>query len=70
MARGGVTRLLLVPAILELILNEPAVSTVIPGMRKPAHVSRNLAVSDGRPLPTAVVAALRHHRWDRTTVIE
>jgi aryl-alcohol dehydrogenase-like predicted oxidoreductase len=55
---------------LRFILSEPAVSTVIPGMRKPAHVSRNLAVSDGRPLPFEVIAELRNHRWDRNTVIE
>lgn len=50
---------------LRFILASPAVSTVIPGMRKPAHVRANLAVSDGRPLDDALLARLRPHRWDR-----
>ena len=54
---------------LQFVLAESAVSTVIPGMRKTAHVERNLAVSD-RPLPPATLReALRGHRWDRTHVI-
>ena len=36
---------------LRHILQHPAVSTVIPGMRKLRHVEQNLAASDGRPLP-------------------
>ena len=32
---------------LRFILHHPAVSTVIPGMRRPTHVRANLAVSDG-----------------------
>jgi aryl-alcohol dehydrogenase-like predicted oxidoreductase len=54
---------------LRFILAERTVSTVIPGMRKTAHVDRNLAVSDGRSLPVEVIRALRQHRWDRTHVI-
>ena len=54
---------------LRFILHHPAVSTIIPGMRKPAHVERNLAASDGRPLPAEVLERLRKHRWDRTQVI-
>jgi aryl-alcohol dehydrogenase-like predicted oxidoreductase len=54
---------------LRFILAEPTVSTIIPGMRKTAHVDRNLAVSDGRVLPATLVNALRKHRWDRTHVI-
>lgn len=46
---------------LRFILANPAVSTVIPGMRTPGHVRANLGVSDGRPLD----GALRRHRWDR-----
>jgi aryl-alcohol dehydrogenase-like predicted oxidoreductase len=41
------------------------VSTVIPGMRKLRHVEENLAASDGRRLPPAVMTELRRHRWDR-----
>jgi aryl-alcohol dehydrogenase-like predicted oxidoreductase len=50
---------------LRFILEHPAVSTVIPGMRKPQHVERNLAASDGAPLPPRLMEALRAHRWDR-----
>ena len=34
---------------LRHILQHPAVSTVIPGMRKLRHVEQNLAASDGEP---------------------
>ena len=32
---------------LRFILHHPAVTTVIPGMRRPAHVERNIGASDG-----------------------
>jgi aryl-alcohol dehydrogenase-like predicted oxidoreductase len=51
---------------LRFIAAHPAVSTTIPGMRRPAHVERNLAASDGEPLPPRLLEALRAHRWDRT----
>jgi aryl-alcohol dehydrogenase-like predicted oxidoreductase len=51
---------------LRFILHHAAVSTTIPGMRKAAHVERNLAVSDGRVLSRDLLAELRRHRWDRT----
>ncbi len=54
---------------LRFILEHPAVSTTIPGMRKPAHVLQNTAVSDGRRLGEGLLASLRRHRWDRTHVI-
>ena len=50
---------------LRFILAHPDVSTVIPGMRKRAHVDANLGASDGKPLDPAVVQRLRAHRWDR-----
>ncbi len=50
---------------LRHILQHPAVSTVIPGMRKLRHVEQNLAVSDGVPLPAPLMDELRRHRWDR-----
>jgi aryl-alcohol dehydrogenase-like predicted oxidoreductase len=50
---------------LRHILEHPAVGTVIPGMRKLRHVEANLAASDGRALPPALMAELRRHRWDR-----
>lgn len=50
---------------LRYILSEPAVSTVIAGMRSAEHVRANIAVSDKGPLPAALIAKLRAHRWDR-----
>src|SRR3954451_14693985 len=50
---------------LRHILAHPAVSTVIPGMRKLRHVEANLAASDRRRLPAPLLAELRTHRWDR-----
>ena len=55
---------------LRFILANQDVSTVIPGMRKTAHVDRNLAASGGERLPARLLDALRTFRWDRTTVIE
>jgi aryl-alcohol dehydrogenase-like predicted oxidoreductase len=51
---------------LRFILSNPAVATVIPGMRKVAHVESNVAASDRGALPAEVLAGLRQHRWDRT----
>ena len=50
---------------LRFILEHPAVSTTIPGMRRPRHVERNLAASDGTRLPPRLRDALKAHRWDR-----
>jgi aryl-alcohol dehydrogenase-like predicted oxidoreductase len=54
---------------LRYILHHPAVSTVIPGMRSVGNVERNMAASDGTPFPSALLAAMRPHRWNRTTEI-
>ena len=51
---------------LRFILAHPAVSTVIPGMRKLNHVEANIAVSDGTTLHAGLITKLRAHRWDRT----
>lgn len=50
---------------LRFILSNPAVSTVIPGMRKLHHVEANIAASDAGPLPPELLAELRKHRWVR-----
>ena len=50
---------------LRFILSNPDVDTVIPGMRKPAHVRANLAATDVGPLPAELFVRLRDHRWDR-----
>lgn len=50
---------------LRYILSNPAVSTVIPGMRSMRNVERNMAVGDGDGLPEEQVQKLKAHRWDR-----
>jgi aryl-alcohol dehydrogenase-like predicted oxidoreductase len=50
---------------LRFVLSEPTVSTAIPGMRSVRNVDRNVAVSDGRGLPTEQRDKLRAHRWVR-----
>jgi aryl-alcohol dehydrogenase-like predicted oxidoreductase len=55
---------------LRHILAHPAVSTVIPGMRKLRHVEENILASDGRPLPPALLTELKGHRWERSVDIE
>lgn len=49
----------------RFILSEPAVSTLIAGMRKPQHVRQNLSFGDKGPLEPALRGRLRAHRWDR-----
>jgi aryl-alcohol dehydrogenase-like predicted oxidoreductase len=51
---------------LRFILENPSVSTIIPGMRKLRHVEANIAASDGERLPAGLMTSLRAHRWDRT----
>lgn len=50
---------------LRFILSHPAVSTIIPGMRKKAHVEANMGASDAGPLAESLLERLKHHRWDR-----
>ena len=50
---------------LRFILSNPTVSTIIPGMRKTAHVESNIAASDAGPLSADLLEALRAHRWVR-----
>ena len=50
---------------LRFILSHPAVSTIIPGMRKTAHVESNIAASDAGPLAPELLERLRAHRWER-----
>jgi aryl-alcohol dehydrogenase-like predicted oxidoreductase len=50
---------------LRFTLSDPAVSTVIPGMRTVRNVERNAAVGDGRGLPRERVERLRAHSWQR-----
>jgi aryl-alcohol dehydrogenase-like predicted oxidoreductase len=50
---------------LRFILNNADVSTIIPGMRKIAHVDSNMATSNTGPLTEDLHTRLRAHRWDR-----
>ena len=50
---------------LRFILSNPAVSTIIPGMRKLSHVKANIASSDAGPLPAELLKRLKEHRWER-----
>jgi aryl-alcohol dehydrogenase-like predicted oxidoreductase len=61
----GIPRDALAETALRFVLAEPAVSTVIPGMRSLRNVERNVAVSDGRTLPDELRGKLRAHRWVR-----
>jgi aryl-alcohol dehydrogenase-like predicted oxidoreductase len=50
---------------LRFCLSHPAVSTVIPGMRKVRNVEANCVVSDKGPLDEQVLRILRRHAWNR-----
>jgi aryl-alcohol dehydrogenase-like predicted oxidoreductase len=50
---------------LRYVLSQPAVSTVIPGMRTVRNVERNLPLADGQGLPAEQVDLLKKHRWIR-----
>ncbi|MEY2848172.1 MAG: hypothetical protein RI885_837, partial [Actinomycetota bacterium] len=50
---------------LRFVLSDPAVSSVIPGMRRAANVERNVKVGDGVPLPPETLEVLARHRWVR-----
>lgn len=50
---------------LKFCLAHPAVSTVIPGMRKREHVEANCAVSGRPPLTAEQRTALKQHAWQR-----
>jgi aryl-alcohol dehydrogenase-like predicted oxidoreductase len=50
---------------LRFCLSHPAVSTVIPGMRKVRNVEANCSVSKKGPLDEATLAILRRHVWTK-----
>ena len=53
---------------IRFILSQPAVSTIIVGMRKPEHVRGNLALSDAGGLDAGLIETMRKHRWERHPV--
>jgi len=52
---------------LRYILKHPAVTTVIPGMRKRQHVLSNVKAGEGVPLSDGLYQKLKSHRWNRTS---
>jgi len=50
---------------LRFCLSHPAVSTVIPGMRKIRNVESSISVSEKGPLPPTTLAKLRKHAWNK-----
>ncbi|MGJ5819622.1 aldo/keto reductase [Paludibaculum fermentans] len=50
---------------LRFCISHPAVSTVIPGMRKIRNVEQNMAVSEKGVLPAPVLEILRRHAWEK-----
>lgn len=50
---------------LQFILNNPDVTTTIPGMRSLEHVKENMSVSEMGKLSPSMEKTLREHRWDR-----
>ena len=50
---------------LRFILSNPAVSTIIPGMRSIANVETNTALSDGKHLSEKLLKELKKHKWVR-----
>jgi aryl-alcohol dehydrogenase-like predicted oxidoreductase len=51
---------------LRWILQNPAVSTIIPGMRKTRHVEANTSASGKPTLDPPLMQRLSAHRWDRS----
>ena len=50
---------------LRFVLSNPDVTSVIPGMRRVASVTANLAAEAAGPLSSSLIAELRAFRWDR-----
>ena len=50
---------------LRFCLSSAEVSTVIPGMRRPAHVRQNAAASAKGPLPQLLLSKLEAHAWTK-----
>jgi aryl-alcohol dehydrogenase-like predicted oxidoreductase len=59
------TSLAMPQVALRFVLDHPAVSTVIPGIRNISQAEKNIAVSELPPLSEAVHLRLRNHAWRR-----
>ena len=61
----GISPAELLAIALRFCLSDPAVSTVIPGMRRVRNVEANCAVSDLGPLDKKTLAVLKRLSWDK-----
>ncbi len=50
---------------LRFVISDPAVSTVIPGMRRVKNAEMNVALSEQGPLDGQTLEILRRHAWDK-----
>lgn len=50
---------------LRFCLAHPAVTTVIPGMRRVRNVEANIAASGMGPLPASILGTLKRHAWNK-----
>ena len=50
---------------IRFILSNPAVSTMVIGMRQSKHIQSNIACSELGALPESLLEELKQHRWDR-----
>ncbi|MBI3318742.1 MAG: aldo/keto reductase [Candidatus Omnitrophica bacterium] len=55
----------LIDLALKFVLSHPAVSTVIPGMRRASHVEANVSAGAGLALPPALIRELSSCAWQR-----
>lgn len=62
---GLADRALVAGAAIRFCLSDPAVSTVIPGMRSVSSVDANVTASGQGPLPLSTLDVLGRHAWNR-----
>ncbi|WAH96216.1 aldo/keto reductase [Arthrobacter sp. MMS18-M83] len=55
----------LAEAAMRYSLSAPQVATVIPGMRNPRNIDRNVAYSDGRGFPASLLDEIAPFNWPR-----
>jgi aryl-alcohol dehydrogenase-like predicted oxidoreductase len=61
----GIALEMMAETAIRFALSDPAVSSVIPGMRSVRNVEANCAAGDGQGLSTPQINSLRKHRWVR-----
>jgi aryl-alcohol dehydrogenase-like predicted oxidoreductase len=50
---------------IRFCVSHPAVTTVIPGMRRKSHVENNVRAAELGPLPDVMLSVLKRHAWRR-----